>query len=94
MRGQITIPKYLRDKYRLKAGDEVLVDEAGGKIVLTPKLSDPVAQGRGFLVKRFPGMAHLPGGTEKSTGETGCTDDASSSGGDGSPARLGGGAGR
>ena len=57
LRGQITIPKPLRDKFQLKPGDEVLISEAGGRIVLTPKLSDPVSQGRGFLAKHLPGVA-------------------------------------
>ncbi|MBE3519755.1 MAG: AbrB/MazE/SpoVT family DNA-binding domain-containing protein [Firmicutes bacterium] len=57
LRGQITVPKPLRDKFRLKPGDEVLINEVGGRIVLTPKLSDPVSQGRGFLAKRLPGLA-------------------------------------
>ncbi len=57
LRGQITIPKFLRDKFQLKPGDEVLISEAGGRIVITPKLPDPVSQGRGFLAKRLPGVA-------------------------------------
>lgn len=57
LRGQITIPKPLRDKFRLKPGDEVLINEVGGRIVLTPKLSDPVSQGRGLLAKRLPGLS-------------------------------------
>lgn len=57
LRGQVTIPKPLRDKFQLKPGDEVLINELGGRIVLTPKLPDPVSEGRGFLTKRLPGVA-------------------------------------
>lgn len=63
MRGQITIPKALRDKFRLKPGDEMLISEAGGRIVLIPRLPDAVSRGRGFLARHLPGisMGHREG---------------------------------
>lgn len=34
--GRVVLPKDLRDKLRLEAGDELLVEEAGERIVLRP----------------------------------------------------------
>lgn len=34
--GRVVLPKDLRDKLRLEAGDELLVEEAGEQIVLRP----------------------------------------------------------
>jgi AbrB family looped-hinge helix DNA binding protein len=42
-RGQITLPKPVRDRLRLAAGSVVLLREEAGKIVLDPAAVTPVA---------------------------------------------------
>jgi AbrB family looped-hinge helix DNA binding protein len=34
--GRVVLPRDLRDKLRLEAGDELLVEETGGQIILRP----------------------------------------------------------
>lgn len=45
-RGQVTIPKELRDRFGIEGGDEVLVSEQDGKIVLeTPADREKMIEG-------------------------------------------------
>ena len=39
--GRVVLPKDLRDKLRLEAGDELSVEEAGEQIILRPVRSQP-----------------------------------------------------
>ncbi len=39
-KGQITLPKELRDEIGIRAGDEVVITVAGGQIIMTPKSID------------------------------------------------------
>ena len=39
--GRVVLPKDLRDKLRLEAGDELLVEEAGEQIILRPVRAQP-----------------------------------------------------
>jgi len=42
-KGQVVIPKYLRDEFHLAPGDEVLLGTDGTKVTLTPATDDPIA---------------------------------------------------
>ena len=45
-RGQVTIPKELRDRFGLRGGDEVIVREDDGRIVIeTRTVADRMAEG-------------------------------------------------
>ncbi|MFB6138038.1 MAG: AbrB/MazE/SpoVT family DNA-binding domain-containing protein [Halobacteriaceae archaeon] len=45
-RGQVTLPKELREKFDIRGGDEVLVHEEDGKIVVEKPLSkEDLAEG-------------------------------------------------
>lgn len=39
--GRVVLPKDLRDKFRLEAGDELLVEESGEQIILRPVRTQP-----------------------------------------------------
>jgi antitoxin PrlF len=39
-KGQITLPKEMRDEIGIKAGDEVVFTVAGGQLIMTPKSID------------------------------------------------------
>jgi len=39
--GRVVLPKDLRDKLRLEAGDELMVEEAGEQIILRPVRTQP-----------------------------------------------------
>lgn len=39
--GRVVLPKDLRDKLRLEAGDELLVEETGEEIILRPVRAEP-----------------------------------------------------
>jgi AbrB family looped-hinge helix DNA binding protein len=47
-KGQLVIPKELRDRHGIKPNSEVIVTEIGGNIAILPAM-DPVRQGRGML---------------------------------------------
>ena len=54
IKGQVTVPKALRDKHGLSTETEVEFQEERGKLVLVKKISDsPVARIRG-RIKRLP----------------------------------------
>ncbi len=50
-RGQVVIPKRLRDRFGLRAGQQVEFEEDQGRLVLTKSVpvDDPIAQIRGIL---------------------------------------------
>jgi AbrB family looped-hinge helix DNA binding protein len=48
-KGQIVLPARLRRRYKIRPGDEVLVQEGAGGILVAPALKDPVKEGRGIL---------------------------------------------
>jgi len=41
-KGQLVIPKYLRDALGMQAGKSVILTKVGRQIILTPKYDDPV----------------------------------------------------
>lgn len=47
-KGQLVIPKELRDKHGIRPNSEVIVTEIGDHIAILPAI-DPVRQGRGML---------------------------------------------
>lgn len=47
-KGQLVIPKELRDRHGIKPNSEVIVTEIGGNIAILPAM-DPIRQGRGML---------------------------------------------
>ncbi|GAB4500535.1 MAG: AbrB/MazE/SpoVT family DNA-binding domain-containing protein [Anaerolineales bacterium] len=48
-KGQVVLPKPIRDKLRLKTGDQLVVQLIGGKIVLEPETQDMIEKLRGIL---------------------------------------------
>ncbi len=42
-KGQVVIPKHLRDEFHLAPGDEVVVATDGERVVITPAPEDPIA---------------------------------------------------
>lgn len=48
-KGQLVIPKELRDKYGIEPDGEVLVTEIDNHIAVLPALGDPIKEGRGML---------------------------------------------
>ncbi|AFV10445.1 AbrB-like transcriptional regulator [Thermacetogenium phaeum DSM 12270] len=53
-RGQVVIPKHLRDKFNIKPNSKVYFTESDGKLVLHILPPDPVAAARGILQKDIP----------------------------------------
>ena len=52
-KGQILVPKHLRQKLGLKPGGKVHLAEEEGRLVLTPVPPDPIQAVTGFLKGRF-----------------------------------------
>jgi AbrB family looped-hinge helix DNA binding protein len=49
-RGQVTIPKFLRDRLGLRAGQVLVVREEGGEVVMTKQLPlDPLESVTGIV---------------------------------------------
>ncbi|MBC7324328.1 MAG: AbrB/MazE/SpoVT family DNA-binding domain-containing protein [Moorella sp. (in: Bacteria)] len=48
-RGQVVIPKSLRNKLGLKPNTVILFEEMQGKLLLTPIPDDPIQAARGIL---------------------------------------------
>lgn len=42
-KGQVVIPKHLRDEFHLEPGDEVIVGTDGESVVIAPAPEDPIA---------------------------------------------------
>ncbi len=53
-KGQIVIPKQLREKYGLKPDSNVRITEIDGHIVVIPIFDDPIKDTRGILKKKYP----------------------------------------
>jgi AbrB family looped-hinge helix DNA binding protein len=53
-KGQIVIPKQLREKYGLKPESNVRITEIDGHIVIIPIFDDPIKDTRGILKKKYP----------------------------------------
>jgi AbrB family looped-hinge helix DNA binding protein len=52
-KGQILVPKNLRQKLGLKPGGKVHMAEADGRLILTPVPTDPIEAATGFLKGKF-----------------------------------------
>ena len=48
LKGQLVIPKELREKHGIEPNSQVIVTEIGGHIAILPAI-DPIRQGRGML---------------------------------------------
>lgn len=48
-KGWIVIPVELRNKYKLRAGDELQIVDYGGILAVVPKLKDPIKSSLGLL---------------------------------------------
>ena len=53
-KGQIVIPKPLREKYGLKPECKVRITEIDGHIAIIPLFDDPIKDIRGIFKKRHP----------------------------------------
>lgn len=53
IKGQILIPKRIREKYGVKPGSRVQIFEEPGGIVIKPAPEDPIAAACGFLEGDF-----------------------------------------
>jgi AbrB family looped-hinge helix DNA binding protein len=58
-KGQILVPKHLREKFGLNPGSKVRLTEEAGRLVLTPVTNDPIAAATGFLQGAFSLTADL-----------------------------------
>jgi len=56
-KGQVVIPKQLREKYGLKPEQNVRITEIDGHIAIIPLLNDPIKDTRGILKKMHPEIA-------------------------------------
>jgi AbrB family looped-hinge helix DNA binding protein len=57
-RGQVTIPKFLRDRLGLRPGQVLVVREEGGEVIMTKQLPlDPL--------ERVTGIVNLGGATDE-----------------------------
>ena len=52
-KGQILVPKNLRQKLGLKPGGKVHMAEDDGRLILTPVPSDPIEAATGFLKGKY-----------------------------------------
>lgn len=52
-KGQILVPKNLRQKLGLKPGKKVHLAEDDGRLILTPVPSDPIEAATGFLKGKY-----------------------------------------
>lgn len=48
-KGWVVIPAHLREKYKIKPGDEVAIIDYGGVLSIVPLVKDPIKAGRGML---------------------------------------------
>ncbi|ABO50935.1 transcriptional regulator, AbrB family [Desulforamulus reducens MI-1] len=53
-KGQVVIPKQLREKYGLKPEQNIKITEIDGHIAIIPLLDDPIKDTRGILKKTHP----------------------------------------
>lgn len=69
-RGQVTIPKHLREQFGIEGGDEVVVREQDGKIVLeTPVDRERMAEGYRRRAERDAAIAEEMEGTSQEANE-------------------------
>lgn len=69
-RGQVTIPKELRDRLGLEGGDEVVVREEEGRIVIDPPVTEEtLAEGYRERARRDQGVAEEMSGVSREAGE-------------------------
>jgi len=52
-KGQILIPKAIREKYGVKPGSKVQILEKSDNLVIKPAPEDPIAEACGFLEGNF-----------------------------------------
>jgi AbrB family looped-hinge helix DNA binding protein len=52
-KGQVLIPKAIREKYGVKPGSNVHILEEPGSIIIKPAPEDPIAEACGFLEGDF-----------------------------------------
>ena len=52
-KGQILIPKAIREKYGVKPGSKVQILEKSGTLIIKPAPEDPIAEACGFLEGDF-----------------------------------------
>ena len=50
-KGQIVIPKNLRDDLGIKEGQKVIIEEVGGTLVVVPVPKDPVKAMKGLIAQ-------------------------------------------
>lgn len=48
-KGWVVIPRDIRQRYRIKAGDRVQVLDCGGHVAIVPAMKDPIREFRGLL---------------------------------------------
>ena len=53
-KGQVVIPKQLREKYGLKPEQNIRITEIDGHIAIIPLFDDPIKDTRGILKKTHP----------------------------------------
>lgn len=53
-RGQVVIPKHLRDKLNIKPNSRIVFSEMQGRLLLSVLPADPVQDARGMLKKTTP----------------------------------------
>ena len=69
-RGQITLPKELRERFGIHGGDEVLVHEAGGKIIIEKPVSrNELAEGYRRTASRARDLAEEMAGVSREADE-------------------------
>lgn len=65
-RGQVTIPKELRERFGLEGGDEVLIREADGRLVIEPPVTEEdLAEGYRTRYRRDIDLARVLDGTSQ-----------------------------
>lgn len=52
-KGQILIPKAIRDKYGVKPGTKVQILEESDSLIIRPAPEDPIAEACGFIKGNF-----------------------------------------
>ncbi|MDY7082045.1 MAG: AbrB/MazE/SpoVT family DNA-binding domain-containing protein [Halobacteria archaeon] len=69
-RGQVTIPKEMREKLGISGGDEIVVHEEDGKIILkTPVSRDELAEGYRRRTEELKELDHEMAETSKEADE-------------------------
>jgi len=57
--GQTTIPKELRDKYRIKEGDKVLYIDVGGYMLVLPMPKEPLKELQSLRIRDGRSIAEI-----------------------------------